>query len=127
MSSPQSNLNDPRVYLSVERTFLAWIRTALALMGFGFVVARFGLFLSEFALLRGEPNAHPHGVSARFGTALVILGVLLTVAALVRYVRLLKRLRQGEALITPSRSALFLGGALGVIGAVVTVYLMTSF
>jgi putative membrane protein len=119
------NRLDPNVYLAIERTFLAWIRTGLSLMGFGFVVARFGLFLRE---VNATAHSHPlpGGVSVKFGTALVAVGVVLTVAAIPRYIRLLNRLESGQGLARPSRLAVALGAALAVIGAAVTVYLMVT-
>ena len=119
-------LDDPRVYLAVERTYLAWMRTGLALMGFGFVVARFGMFIQELHAMRGAATLPPQGISARFGTALVILGVVLTVAAVFRYVQLLRRLKRGDRLAEPSRTALAVGIALVAIGAVVSVYLLRT-
>ena len=86
---------DPRVPLAAERTFLAWIRTGLALMGFGFVVARFGLFLRELAAVQKMPQPLSHGISLWLGLGLVILGVVLNVAALMRYRRYLKDLAAG--------------------------------
>jgi putative membrane protein len=114
-----------QLYLAVERTFLAWIRTGLAMMGFGFVVARFGLFLRE---LNATSHTHPlpSGVSAKFGTALVAAGVVLTAASVFRYIRLLRRLESGNGLERPSRLAIALGAALAVIGAAVTVYLLVT-
>ena len=117
---------DPNVYLAVERTFLAWIRTGLAMMGFGFVVARFGLFLREVNLAQSHTHALPGGISVKFGTALVTLGVLLTIASVTRYVRLLKRLESGRGLERPSRLAVALGVALAAIGAMVAVYLLVT-
>lgn len=120
------NRLDPNVYLAVERTFLAWIRTGLALMGFGFVVARFGLFLREVNVSQTHTHPLPGGVSVRFGTALVALGVVLTGAAVPRYVRLLRRLESGGTLARPSRLAVALGIALSVTGAMVAVYLLVT-
>ncbi len=119
------NRLDPNVYLAIERTFLAWIRTGLSLMGFGFVVARFGLFLREVNVA-GHAHPLPGGASVKFGTALVAVGVVLTVAAIPRYIRLLNRLETGHGLARPSRLAVALGIALAVIGSAVTVYLMVT-
>lgn len=124
-NAPAAAPLDPRVYLAAERTFLAWIRTGLALMGFGFVVARFGLFMRELNAVR--PDALPvRGVSMRFGTSLVILGVVLTVSAVLRHVRLLRRLAAGETLVRPSRLAISLGAALAIAGTIVSVYLLLT-
>lgn len=86
---------DPRVPLAAERTFLAWVRTGLALMGFGFVVARFGLFLREWAAAQRAPISSGNGLSLWLGLSLVVLGVVLNVASLIRYRRYLKRLAEG--------------------------------
>jgi len=117
---------DPNVYLAAERTFLSWIRTGLALMGFGFVVARFGLFMRELNAAQVQSEPLHTGVSLRFGTALVILGVVLTVADVARYRLLLLKLNRGEALREPSRLAMALGVALAIIGALVSVYLLLT-
>ena len=115
---------DARVYLAVERTFLAWIRTGLALMGFGFVVARFGLLLRELSITASRETPAARGVSTLFGTGLVALGVVVTAAALYRYLHLLGRLDRGDTLRKPSRLAVAIGGALALIGALVCLYLL---
>lgn len=72
------------VYLAAERTLFAWIRTALALMALGFVVDRFGLFVRQL-FPDASAQLQPKSFSYWAGTALVILGVLMTVVAAVRY------------------------------------------
>lgn len=97
---------DPRVFFAAERTMLAWIRTGIAMMGFGFVVARFGLFLREIAAARlgaaaGAELPRTPGLSLWVGTALVLLGVAVNVAAAVNHYRFRRRYERGEAFITP--------------------------
>ena len=72
------------VYFAAERTLFAWIRTALALMALGFVVDRFGLFLRQLSANSGAV-LQPKSPSFWAGTALVLLGVLLTLVAGIRY------------------------------------------
>ena len=75
----------PSDFLAVERTFLAWVRTGLALMALGFVLARFGFFLQEFSVMRPDAHIASYGYSLWFGTTLILLGVLVSVLSLVRY------------------------------------------
>ena len=118
-------LRDPRVYLAVERTYLAWIRTGLALMGFGFVVARFGLLMREIAGTQ-IALAPSRGISIQFGTGLIGLGVVLTLAAIWRYVNLLKQLKAGAELTKPSPLAITLGCILAILGSVAAVQMLRA-
>ena len=109
-------IEDPRVPLAAERTFLAWIRTGLALMGFGFVVSRFGLFLRELAAVQKIPQPLSHGTSLWLGLGLVVLGVVLNVAALLRYRRYLKDLEDGILPQPKARLETAVTAALTVLG-----------
>ena len=91
---------DPRIRFAAERTLLAWLRTGLALMGFGFVVARFGLFLRELAAIH-EPSGSTPGWSLWIGTALVLVGVAVTVLAALQHRRFLERLDRRESYLPP--------------------------
>lgn len=92
---------DLRDYLAAERTFLAWIRTGLALMGFGFVVARFGLFLQQLQFVQHQPAAGPYGISLWFGTALIVVGVIVNLSSAWHHARLMRELAGGQP--PPSR------------------------
>lgn len=117
----------PSDYLAVERTFLAWIRTGLALMALGFVLARFGLFLQEFNVMRPDLRGLSYGYSLWFGTALILLGVVVCVLSLVRYLRLVAQLKSGSRSFD-NTSTLAIGVAilLGVLGLAMSYYLVAT-
>ena len=116
---------DPRVYLAAERTFLAWIRTGLALMGFGFVVARFGLFLHEIQGLQHDLPQQSYSLSTWFGTALVVVGVIVNVAAARHYVRQVQDLNRGILTLNrPSFLAIGVASILAIVGTAMAIYLV---
>ena len=119
-------IEDPRVPLAAERTFLAWVRTGLALMGFGFVVARFGVFLREWAATQHATVPPGNGLSLWLGLSLVVLGIVLNVASLVRYRRYLKQLSEG--VLPEPRPSLetLIAVALTVIGVATAVALVCA-
>src|SRR5271155_2687854 len=127
MEEPEKYHPSPADYLAVERTFLAWIRTGLALMALGFVLARFGIFLQEFMLLRPGLPTVSYGYSLWFGTILILLGVLVSVLSLMRYMRLIALLRKGSRSFD-DRSALAVAVAilLGVLGLAMSYYLVAT-
>ena len=94
------------------------------MMGFGFVVARFGLFLRELSAVNAAHPPNQTGLSAHFGIALVLLGVIVNAASSIRYVYLVRRLREGDSLSRPSSLAISLEAALSLIGGGVVYYLM---
>jgi putative membrane protein len=86
---------DPRVYLAAERTFLAWLRTGLGLLGIGFAVSRFGLFLRQLSVTDNHLSTQTTGLSVWSGVALVALGVIVNITAVVRHIHIVGELRTG--------------------------------
>ena|SRR5579863_5599011 len=116
---------DPRVYLAAERTFLAWLRTGLGLMGVGFAVSRFGLFLREVSASKTQLSPHATGLSTWSGVALVGLGVIVNIGAVVRHVRLVHELGAGTWIAgRVSMGAVVLGVLLAAVGIGMAVYLV---
>jgi putative membrane protein len=116
---------DPRIYFAAERTFLAWIRTGLGLMGVGFAVSRFGLFLREMRASEVHATIHATGVSEYSGVALVAVGVVVNVTAVVQHVRTVRELREGSWI--PGRvstNAVVLALLLAVVGMAMGAYLL---
>ncbi len=123
VDKPRSGPSD---YLAAERTFLAWIRTGLALMGFGFVVARFGLFLQALQLGQSSLEVRPYGPSFWFGTALIVLGVIVNLACAWNHFRLVQELnRGGPAFNRPSWLAIAVALTLAAGGLAMAVYLIS--
>ena len=117
----------PGDFLAAERTFLAWIRTGLALMALGFVLARFGLFLQQINLLRPDLHTASYGLSLWFGTVLILLGVLVSLLSLVRYLRLLAMMRKGDrAYGNASTLAVTVAIFLAVLGLAMSYYLVSA-
>jgi uncharacterized protein (DUF302 family)/uncharacterized membrane protein YidH (DUF202 family) len=122
-AAPKASLSD---YLAAERTLLAWIRTGLAMMGFGFVVARFGLFLQEMRMAQSHSAEQTYGLSLWFGTALIFVGVLVSIFAGWRHLRLVKELDRGETTHThPTAQAVGIAVLLGVVGLAMAIYLIS--
>ena len=92
-------------------------------MGFGFVVARFGLFLRELAAVHQVASHRTTGLSLWLGTALLIIGITVNVAATVQHVRLINRLNRGEVLDSYSGAAIVVALILAVLGLAMVVNL----
>jgi len=116
-----------RDFLAAERTFLAWIRTGLAFMALGFVLARFGFFLQEFSSMRPNQPAISPGYSLWFGTLLILVGVLVSILSLLRYLRLLAMIRSGSGQFSnPSTLAVVVAIFLAVLGLAMSYYVIST-
>ena len=123
---PDKPPSGPSDYLAAERTYLAWIRTGLALMGFGFVVARFGLFLQAMRIEEPAASIHASGESVWFGTALILIGVIVNIVCTRNHLHLVHELNHGGMEYTrPSRLAISVAILLAIIGIAMAIYLVS--
>ncbi|MGC8494284.1 MAG: YidH family protein [Syntrophobacteraceae bacterium] len=74
--------------LSADRTLMSWIRTSLSMISFGFTIFKFFQYLKESATSYNIPAQR----ARNFGTALVSLGTILLILAIVEYIVFLRRL-----------------------------------
>jgi putative membrane protein len=86
---------------AADRTLMAWIRTALAMIGFGFGVGK----LYE-ALEQSNPDrvVDPLNSSKIVGEALIALGVLGLLAAVVQHLKILKQINDEQYVYRPPRA-----------------------
>lgn len=107
---PGGNEPDPRFTLANERTFLAWIRTSLALLAGGIAIEA---FTSDLFV---EP------VRKVLAVLLLLLGMLLSGGAAVRWIRVERSMRNSTPLPLPLIVPLLAGaGALAAAVVVVSI------
>jgi putative membrane protein len=93
-----------RTALSSEQTLMAWVRTSLSLSAFGFSLAQF------FQYLAGQAGAQLSTSPRRLGIALICLGVVALMLAVMEHVLRIRRLKD-QGLPPDSRSFLPIGSA----------------
>ena len=86
---PDGEEPDPRFTLANERTFLAWIRTALAFLAGGIALEAFAVPIFDELWRRV------------FAIALIGVGVLISLGAASRWIRVERSMRRRRALPVP--------------------------
>jgi len=103
-----------RTLWAADRTFIAWLRTAISMIGFGVGLGKAGDVLDDYGYV-GDADAGLQIV----GLALVTLGVLGLVGALVQDVRIARRLDEaGYGRVEPVP----LGRVMGVLVLLVGIF-----
>lgn len=87
MSMRRTGMSFQRTRLSADRTLMSVIRTSLSLISFGFTIYQVFEKLRDQAILTGA------AAGRNFGTALVLLGVLMLVVGIVYHVQFMLGLR----------------------------------
>jgi putative membrane protein len=92
-TSTANELARERNRAAADRTLMAWIRTALAMIGFGFGVGK----LYE-ALEQSNPEqvVDPLNSSIVVGEALIALGIVGLLSAVIQHVHILKRINSEQ-------------------------------
>ena len=100
-TSTTNELARERNRAAADRTLMAWIRTALAMIAFGFGVGK----LYE-ALEQSNPERVVDTLNSSqiVGEALIALGVLGLVGAIVQHWRILKRIEEEQYIYRPPRA-----------------------
>jgi putative membrane protein len=104
---------DPRFTLANERTFLAWIRTSLALLAGGIAVEAF------------TTEVFPEQLRTLLAVVLLLLGVLLSAGAAVRWFRVERSLRHQTPLPLPLVAPL-LGAGGAIVSAALVVFVLQN-
>ena len=94
MASLRTSLSVQRTRMAAERTLMATMRTSLSLIGFGFTIFTFFQRISDGPVGSG---IIPARAPARFGLALVFIGVLVLLAGALYHYRYLIELRRQRA------------------------------
>jgi putative membrane protein len=69
-----------------ERTYLAWIRTAISIMAFGFLIEKFDLFIEYISTVsNGSVSITPSILTTVIGLGLFLVGVIVILAATLRF------------------------------------------
>jgi putative membrane protein len=112
-------------HLANERTFLAWVRTALTIMVFGFAVERVGLALREANLKSSYLPASSIHYSTLVGVALVFLGVVVLIFALINFLTIRSAI-DNKNFHPQAGFSIILTVLAGIIGLLLAIYLIVS-
>ena len=94
-------------------------------MGVGFAVSRFGLFLRQISVEQSHISVPATGLSMWSGVALVALGVIVNLTAVLRHIQVVHELSSGTWRAgRVSREAIILGLLLACIGLGMAIYLL---
>ena len=78
-----------RTAFSSEQTLMSWMRTSVSLFTFGFSIAKFFNYLGE-----QQGGVHLSAGPRRLGLALISLGILALVIAMVEHVKRLRKMEE---------------------------------
>ena len=88
LSARRTGMSFQRTRMSADRTMMSIIRTSLSLISFGFTIAQGFLKLHESGVIKSA------AASSNFGSALVMIGILLLAGGIGYHVLYMSQLRQ---------------------------------
>jgi len=98
-----------RTALSSEQTLMSWIRTSLSLLTFGFSITQFFYYLED-----QKEGIQISAGPRRMGFALVCVGIIVLLAAMVEHVLRLRKMKK-EGLPADASSFLPFGSAVALL------------
>ena len=112
LAQERTDLATARTSMAAERTLMAWIRTSFSMIGFGITMVKIFQSLQQS---EGPPGQF-HGQHARrLGLALIILGTVIIIPAVLQHRSMVKKLNVQYG--GPSRSlSLIVASLVGVFG-----------
>ncbi|MEX0655275.1 MAG: DUF202 domain-containing protein [Phycisphaeraceae bacterium] len=87
LATQRTGMAFERTRFAADRTLMAWMRTAVALIGLGFTIYKFFQYLYQSGATAG--GWQPHAPRA-FAIALIGLGLVFLLVALIEYTRFLR-------------------------------------
>jgi putative membrane protein len=94
LAGDRTSMAEYRTALALERTTLAWIRTTITLTTFG--TGTVGFFRSLRMSSETPRTIRLHEGAIHFGVALMVLGLVATIAAAISHLSAVRKLRAGE-------------------------------
>ena len=93
LAEQRTDLALQRTVIAAERTLMAWIRTSISMIGLGFTIYKF----LQYLRMEQPPGVHIRLEAPRnFGLALIALGTLTLVGAILQHRAFLKRIGAGQ-------------------------------
>jgi putative membrane protein len=97
LSARRTGMSFQRTRMSADRTLMSVIRTSLSLISFGFTIYQIFEKLKESGVL------HHSGAGKNFGTALLLLGVVMLILGIIYHIQFMLGLRHVRDQMTEDR------------------------
>lgn len=89
LAAQRTTLAVTRTRFAADRTLMAWMRTAVSFIGLGFTIYKFFEYLERSGMAKRD--WHP-SAPRRLAIALITLGLICLLAAIIEYLAFIKRI-----------------------------------